>query len=79
MVFKDKLVKKYGYKVIFQTLISDLKKLEEGIMISYPIERRVQMGLLLYSADNLEAHSLGGFSSCFRDASLENMIIFGIL
>ena len=70
MVFKEKLVKKYGYRVIFQTLISDLKKLEEGIMISYPIERKVQMGLLVYSADNLEAHSIGGFSQCFSSKDI---------
>ena len=65
MVFKDRLVKKYGYKVIYRTLIEDLKKLEVGITIKYPIPRLVQLGVLAYSADNLEAHSLGGFSCCF--------------
>ena len=70
MVFKDKLVKKYGYNVLFQPLISDLRKLEDGIVIRYPIERQVKMGLLAYSADNLEAHSLGGFSTCFSSSDI---------
>ena len=70
MVFKDKLVKKYGYNLIFQKLISDLLKLEIGIKITKPIERHVQMGVLAYSADNLEAHSLGGFSCCFSSKDI---------
>ena len=65
MVYKDHLVKKYGYKVIFSTLIEDLKRLEEGIIVTVPIQRKVQLGLLAYSADNLEAHNLGGYSCCF--------------
>ena len=59
MVFKEKLIKKYGYDVIFKDLIEDLRGLEVGMTINYPTERIVQMGLLAYSADNLEAHSLG--------------------
>ena len=70
LVFKDSLVKKYGYKVIFKPLIEDLKKLEEGILVDFPIEKRVQLGLLAYSGDNLESHNLGGFSRCFSSKSI---------
>ena len=59
MVFKKKLVKKHGYGAIFGALIEDLKDLEVGMTINYPTERRIQMGLLAFSADNLEAHSIG--------------------
>ena len=65
MIFKEKLVKKYGYEAIFRLLVQDLKDLEIGITVTYPVERQVQLGLLAYSADNLEAHLLGGFSCCF--------------
>ena len=70
LVYKDRLVKKYGFKVIFKPLIDDLKKLEEGITVDFPIEKKVQLGLLAYSGDNLESHSLGGFSCCFSSKSI---------
>ena len=70
MVFKDHLVKKYGYKVIFKTLVEDLKQLELGIVVEKPYRRTVQLGVLAYSADNLEAHSLGGFSCCFSSKDI---------
>ena len=70
MVFKDKLVKKYGYTLIYRTLIEDLKTLERGITVNFPIQRKVQLGLFIYSADNLEAHSLGGFSCCFSSRDI---------
>ena len=63
LVVKEKLLKKYGYQVIFKDLLQDLKDLEVGITVVYPTERVVQMGLLAYSADNLEAHSLGNNKS----------------
>lgn len=59
MVFKDSHVKKYGYKAIYKKLVDDLKVLEVGIKVKAPVEKDVQMGLLVYSADNLEAHGLG--------------------
>jgi len=49
MVFKDKLIKQYGYDVIFKTLVEDLKKLEEGIVINYPVEQ----GSLFYTETEL--------------------------
>ena len=63
LVVKENLVKKYGYKVIFKDLLQDLKDLEIGITVNKPTERLVQMGLLAYSADNLEAHALGNNKS----------------
>ena len=70
LVFKDKLIKKYGYRVIFKKLIEDLKLLEDGIMIYSPVTREVKMGVLVYSADSLEAHSLGGFSGSFSSKDI---------
>ena len=43
--------------------MQDLKDLEIGITVDNPTERLVQMGLLAYSADNLEAHALGNIKS----------------
>ena len=68
MIVKEKLIKKYGYKVIYRQLIQDLKKLEEGILIHKPVSRLVKCGLLLHSGDNLESHTVGGFSTCFSSS-----------
>ena len=70
MVFKDSLVKKYGHKTIFKNLIKDLKELEEGIMVDLPVKRLVKLGILAYSGDNMEVHSLGGFSCCFSSRDI---------
>ena len=68
MVFKEKLVRLYGYDVIFKWLIKDLKDLEVGLTVSFPTERIVQMGVLAYSSDNLEAHLLG------KNTNIKNII-----
>ena len=65
MVFKEKLLKKYSYETILRRMISDLEKLEEGISLDIPLPTKVRFGVLMYIADNLEAHQLGGFSTCF--------------
>jgi hypothetical protein len=70
LVCKEKLIKKYGYEVIFSKLVQDLKVLEGGITINFPVRREVQLGLLVYSSDNLEAHTLGGFSCCFSSKDI---------
>ena len=59
MVFRESLLKKYSMKKIFKPLIDDLKKLEKGIQVDVPVSRIVRCGLLCYSADNLEAHTMG--------------------
>ena len=67
-----------------------MRDLEIGMTIHFPTERRVQMGVLAYSADNLEAHSLGKRklirlykSSCFdrrnADFNLRQDDIIGII
>ena len=70
MVFKEKLLKKYSYDVIFHKMVEDMKKLEEGIIINNPEPKKVKFGLCIYVADNLEAHLMGGFSSCFSSKSV---------
>ena len=45
-------------------------KLEEGIIVNNPEPNKVKFGLHLYAADNLEAHQLSGFSSCFSSKSV---------
>ena len=59
MVFRESLLKKYSMKRIFKPLIDDLRKLEEGVRIDVPVTRIVRCGLLCYSSDNLEAHTMG--------------------
>ena len=43
----------------------DLKTLESGIVIDFPMTRRVKCGVLCYAGDNLEISLVGGFSACF--------------
>ena len=70
MVVKEKLIKKYGYGKIYKTLLDDLKKLEEGILVQNPVPRVVKCGVLLHAGDNLESHSVGGFSTCFSSRDI---------
>jgi hypothetical protein len=51
-----------NYAHFFKPLVADLKKLESGVQIG---GKTVKMGLICYSADNLEASAIGGFSQCF--------------
>ena len=74
LVFKEKLLKKYGYAEIFKKFISDLKILEsEGITVMKPYQRCIKAGVLLYSADNLEQHLIGGFSASFSSGYICRM------
>ena len=70
MVFREKLLKKYSTQVIYGALIEDFKKLEVGIVVDFPMTRRIKCGLLCYSSDNLEASSVGGFSACFSSRDI---------
>ena len=65
MIFREKLLKKYSLKQIFKPIVTDLLKLEKGIEINVPHTRIEKCGLLCYSADNLEAHYVGGWSGSF--------------
>ena len=70
MVFREKLLKKYSLSTIYSKLVSDLKRLEDGITLHYPTSRVVKCGVLCYAADNLEAAQVGGFSSCFSSKDI---------
>ena len=70
MIFREKLLKKYSFPVIYKRMVEDLIKLEEGIMVNIPDPKVIKIGLLLHAADNLEAHQLGGFSGSFSSKSI---------
>ena len=70
LIVKEKTLKKYGYDKVYKTFLEDLKKLETGIQVEKPVSRLVKCGLLLHAADNLEAHEVGGFSTCFSSKSV---------
>jgi hypothetical protein len=59
---KDLEKSKENYNRFFRPLVDDLKKLEAGVQIG---EETIKLGLICYSADNLEASAVGGFSQCF--------------
>jgi hypothetical protein len=58
---------KDNYCHVFRPFIDDLKELESGVQIGGKI---VKLGLICYSADNLEASIVGGFSQCFSSADI---------
>ena len=70
MIFHEKLLKKYSLKTIFSKLLVDMKRLENGLVISCPEPKLIKAGLLCYVADNLEAHLIGGFSGSFSSNSI---------
>jgi hypothetical protein len=47
--------------------VDDLKKLEAGVQIG---GKTIKMGLICYSADNLEASVVGGFSQCYSSSDV---------
>ncbi len=58
---------KENYVHFFKPLVDDLKKLEAGVQIG---DKNIKMGIICYSADNLEASAVGGFSQCFSSADV---------
>ena len=70
LIVKEKHLKKYGYQVIYRVLLEDLKKLEAGIIIDKPVQRLIKCGVLIHAGDNLESHSVGGFSRCFSSLDI---------
>ena len=63
-------MRKYGENLIYKMLVSDLKALEEGIQVTKPFPKLMKCGLIVHSADNLEAVQVGGFSSCFSSRDI---------
>ena len=70
MIFREKLFKKYSSQVIYKRIVEDLIKLESGIVMNIPEPKLTKVGLLLHAADNLEAHTIGGFSASFSSKSV---------
>ena len=71
LIVQDSLLKKYGYKTIYKPLINDLKELETtGVFVSKPFPRLIKISFPLHIGDNLESHSLGGFSRCFSSKDI---------
>ncbi len=59
---KDLQKDKENFIRFFKPLVEDLKKLEAGVQIG---GKTIKMGVICYSADNLEASIVGGFSQCY--------------
>ena len=70
IVIQSKLLKKYGYSKCYEPLINDMLALEKGITIDKPFRRTVKVGFMLHLGDNLESHSVGGFSACFSSRDI---------
>ena len=70
LVVKEKVLKKHGYKLVYKHLLSDLKVLEQGVNVKAPVPRLMKLGILVHSGDNLESHSVGGFSTCFSSRDI---------
>jgi hypothetical protein len=49
-------------EALYQPLIADLRKLEEGVSFQNGV---LKAGLLIHLGDNLEAHLVSGLSQCF--------------
>jgi hypothetical protein len=58
---------KQNYSAVYKPLIDDLKKLESGVVFG---DKIVKLGVICYSADNLEAHCVGGFSQSFSSGDI---------
>ena len=66
IICQEKILRKYGYKVIYSPLIEDMKKIESvGIQLNYPVARTQKVSFCLHLGDNLESNGVGGFQMCF--------------
>lgn len=60
-------VKTYGYDQLLRPIVDSLKELESGMHLNIQGERRIIKGaLVLFSADNLGAHSVFVFFRVFQ-------------
>ena len=69
-VFREKILKRYGLHKVYEPIVKDLQELEKGIIVYKPFERIIRGGLLMYPADNLESHAIGGFSQSFSSRDI---------
>lgn len=60
-------VKRLGYNVVLEALLKDLVLEEKGLYVP-ALGRRVKGSVFRVVADNLGAHSLGGFVESFSSA-----------
>lgn len=54
---------KHQLQDVFKPVLQDLKQLEEGVLVDGEL---IRAGLLIYSADNLEAHEIAGIQTHFN-------------
>jgi hypothetical protein len=64
---RDLQKEKKNHNQFFKSLVKDLKRFESGVQIG---GRTVKIGLICYSADNLEASMVGGFSQCYSSVDV---------
>lgn len=70
IIVRDQILKKYGYAEIYKPLLQELKLLENGIIVEKPFRRKIRVCFPFHLGDNLESHSLGGFSVCFSSKDI---------
>nr|XP_054760174.1 uncharacterized protein LOC129266356 [Lytechinus pictus] len=72
LLVRNKIAQKYGYEGILKPLITDLKILEkDGIFINVNGTTHHRLGsVIAMCGDNLSAHAVGGFSSCFNSGRI---------
>jgi hypothetical protein len=58
---------KANREAVYKPLLDDLKRLEQGLQVG---EKFLQMGIVAHLGDNLESHTVGGFSSCFSSKDI---------
>lgn len=70
LICKSADLKHFGLNAILAPLINDLKILEtEGIVVE-DVPYKIKGSLAFIVADNLGAHQIGGYSTCFRTTSV---------
>jgi hypothetical protein len=65
----EKDLMQFGYDAVLKPLISDLQKLEQGVVID-GYDSPVKAGLALWIADNLGAHEIAGLSKSFSSGNI---------
>ena len=71
-IVKDSLIKKYSFGDILKPLLKDLHILQTtGIDIKFDgLPKTIYGAVATITCDNLSAHSLGGFRSCFNSGRI---------
>ena len=64
------LIKKFGYRQVLDPLLSDLKRLEEDGLFVPCLGKIIKGTVFSVIADNLGAHSVGGFIESFSGSHI---------